>query len=291
MNSNTMIQKKRLFVTLTIAAIVESFRLYDPLGHFVDRLARSYLSQFPIWIVEGLFFLLLAGFLYIVFMSRFGDLMYDIWKRLEQHLSVFLAQTLNWRKSLYDEGERTQYEFKMDIRNSLGRSQSMFCLFATGYSVVYGEGRFLLDALNQLPSERLLRMDIRLLLLDRHSPAWMHRAQQVLHNDRNLATIGLEAYANLCESGELVIRTTLPNAKIAFYSDSPTWRLLIFDDRAFIQRYSNPEDPNFRSSSETPVIAINCSHPLYDWFCEEFKRLSPTSWQNYKKDLTSRSNL
>jgi hypothetical protein len=188
------IRKKRFFVSIALAAAINVFRYYDPVDEFLDQLVQFYaafLPHSPTWAVHVLFFILVSVAAYTILISRLGDLLYDRWKHIEQTVGLLLRVTFGQGKSIYSERERTVYEFRHDILTSIEHSHSMLCLLATGYTMVYGEEHFLLDMLKQLSPERLYGMDIRILLLDRHSAAWQIRAQQVVAHDDYLKTIGV----------------------------------------------------------------------------------------------------
>ena len=69
----------------------------------------------------------------------------------------------------------------------------------------------------------------------------------------------------------------IPGVKIAYYSQPPTWRLLILDDRLYVARYKiiggNPP------ILDTPVIAFPRRSPMYAWLSAEYLALAPPAWR------------
>ena len=155
---------------------------------------------------------------------------------------------------------------------SLSRTSTVYGLFLSAQSLVTRDG-YIVDGLLERSVVGRSETDTRFLLLDPASVYWLETMQRVA----TAMSVSVAMLRKRDEEAVLQLSRTIPGVKIAYYSQRPTWWLLILDDTLYAARYGmTATDPLV---SRTPVIGFPRSHPMYAWLADEYVSLAPPAWR------------
>ena len=217
--------------------------------------------------------MLATGVFYVIlYVSRVGPFLDDHFDTVLRWLQLRLGP----KPRYYLAEERTGGQFQDDIKRSIKSSDRMYCLLISAHTLVYEDEKFILDALQSLPNNKLRKKDLKILLLSRETEVWVTRSNLLVANRLSNDGLNLDAYISRCAEAELVLKQC--HAKIAHYNSDPRWRLYLFDNRVYVSRYAAPPE-GFVEGHKNHLAAFDRGHPMFEWMFSVFRKQAPNDWE------------
>lgn len=280
-------KRQASFTSATAALVVEAFRLWDPVANFFDQIIRLASPFLPVsqgiarGLLESVFLFIIGLTFFGILQTRLGTYLYRLWKSFEDQASYAIRFVLRVPpRKIYREGERASREFRGHVCRSIRYSRHMYFLLFAGYTMVYEDESFILEAIRELSLKQLQSADIRFLLLDPQSQHWLLRAKDFVEARRGSGRVNnVDEYKEMCRQARTTIEQ-IPGVQIVNYDGAPPlWRLHIFDDYVFVSRYSEHGDPEFKEGHRTWVAAFSPNNPMYRWLYSAFRSRCPDEWR------------
>ena len=150
-----------------------------------------------------------------------------------------------------------------------------------------GKEKFILDALKNLPPEKLKAKDIKIQLMEMDSPLFNDRAGEAIaaleKTDPN-KRISFNEYLELCKNIERDLTRTFGKDKVHFYQRKYLWRLHIFDDLILISNYGDSSNFLFNYLPFAYLFYRKRYSMMFDALLAEFNSL-------YKRPLGPKNIL
>ena len=167
--------------------------------------------------------------------------------------------------------------FKNLMEDQIKKSNKIYMRLLSGRTMYFdGKEKFILDALKNLPPEKLRAKDIKIQLVEMDSPLFMERAGEAIASlgktDPN-KEISINEYIELCKNVEADLVKTFGEEKTRFYQRKYLWRLHIFDDMILISNYGDGPSYLFDSVPFTYLFYRKRYSMMFDALLAEFNSL------------------
>jgi hypothetical protein len=266
-------------ISLVLAFSAASVALSTMLRHTIDLVVRLW----PPKALSG--FLPLAPFLvallvvlFIVWSARRTGYFFGLWREAEEMIAERLQLPRGRRYTARDRHQT----LSRHMLESLRRSDFMFAVLVSGYTMRFRDEAFILEELEGHTSQRELRnKKFRFLFLNPDTQAWAERAEWLVRASIDRRLHDVDAYKDTALMITRQLEGLSSSVRVAYYDTAPTWRLYIFHDRVYVSRYSGPPASHWEEESDrATVIAYPRGDAMYDWLLREFRRLAPPQWQD-----------